>query len=136
MPLQTARNEEELILRKWALMWRSIISSTLDKTYLPYYSYIRYLDLNDLGELLRDPRFTGSIRELVPLAHYIIGCTLDLNSEFFSQELYEFLLRGYEFKGNKRLRSSNVFPDSNWILIQCGSGLSCVICGLALKLMI
>ena len=50
----SARNDRHEVLRKWALMWRSIILSTFDLTYLPYYSYIRYLDLNDLLNLLRD----------------------------------------------------------------------------------
>ena len=116
-------------------MWRSIILSALDKTYLPYYSYIRNLDLNDLGELLRDPKFTGSIRELVylPLLNYLT-IRLTLDSEFFTQELHDFLSRNYESKGNKRLRSSSkVFPDSNWVLVHCGSGLYCVICNLVLS---
>lgn len=68
--LSAVRNEEDLIFRKWALMWRSVIMSTLDKTYLPYYSYVRYLDLDDLLELFKDSRFTGKTRELaIPLYH-------------------------------------------------------------------
>ena len=49
-----AKNDRREVLRKWALMWRSIILSTFDLTYLPYYRYIRYLDLDDLLNLLRD----------------------------------------------------------------------------------
>jgi hypothetical protein len=58
------KSDQNSIIRKWALMWRSIILSTFDdKTYLPYYSYIRYLDLNDLKELLNDSGFRDNIRE-------------------------------------------------------------------------
>ena len=63
--VHTARSDRREIIRKWALMWRSIILSTFDLTYLPYYSYIRYLDLDDLLNLLRDLKFAGysDIRE-------------------------------------------------------------------------
>lgn len=47
-------------------MWRSIILSTFDKTYLPYYNYIRNLDLTDLTNLIGDSRFIGRIREYNP----------------------------------------------------------------------
>jgi hypothetical protein len=50
--LASFRNQQDVIIRKWAAMWRSIALSALDRTYLPYYSYIRYLDLEDLGYLL------------------------------------------------------------------------------------
>lgn len=57
------KDEQNSIIRKWALMWRSIILSTFERTYLPYYSYIRYLDLEDLKHLVSDPSFKGQIRE-------------------------------------------------------------------------
>lgn len=44
-------------------MWRSIVLSTLNQTYLPYYTYIRYLDYDDLIGLLDAPGFTGKIIE-------------------------------------------------------------------------
>lgn len=47
-----AKEEHNSSLRKWITLWRSIVLSTLDLTYLPYYNYIRYLDLDDLGNLL------------------------------------------------------------------------------------
>jgi hypothetical protein len=58
----SARSEQDAVIRKWALMWRSIILSTFDKTYLPYYNYIRNLDLTDLTNLIGDSRFIGRIR--------------------------------------------------------------------------
>lgn len=61
--MTSVRKAQETVIRKWALMWRSIILSTLDKTFLPYFSYIRYLDLEDLENLLRDATFAGGIAE-------------------------------------------------------------------------
>lgn len=70
--LASARNEQDAVVRKWALMWRSIILSTFDKTYLPYYNYIRELDLTDLTNLISDSRFTGNIREYgIPVSPYV-----------------------------------------------------------------
>ena len=59
----SAKREQEKTIWKWALMWRSIILSALDQTYLPYYSYIRQLNLDDLSELLSHSGFKGKIRE-------------------------------------------------------------------------
>ncbi|KAG4437151.1 hypothetical protein IFR05_007353 [Cadophora sp. M221] len=42
---------------KWALLWKSIIRSSLGKTAYPYCLYIRSLDLRNLTELLDDPQF-------------------------------------------------------------------------------
>lgn len=56
-------NEQHLVVRKWAFMWRSIILSTFGRTYLPYYNYIRCLDLTDLATLFHDVKFSGNIRE-------------------------------------------------------------------------
>ena len=55
--------EQEAVIQKWALMWRSILLSTIDQTYLPYHSYIRYLDLDDLSYLLGNTGFKGKIKE-------------------------------------------------------------------------
>ncbi|OJJ46705.1 hypothetical protein ASPZODRAFT_132829 [Penicilliopsis zonata CBS 506.65] len=101
----TARREEDSTIRKWALMWRSIILSTFDQTYLPYHSYIRYLDLGDLENLLRETRFTGRIRE-----------------DFFSGVLQDVVFRDYEPKGNKRLRSSG-YPDPVSIVVKFGGAI-------------
>ncbi|KAG2004045.1 hypothetical protein GB937_009170 [Aspergillus fischeri] len=90
--------------RKWATMWRSIVLSALDQTYLPYYSYIRYLDLNDLSNLLSHSSFTGKIKD-----------------DFFTPELRDLVSHGYELKGNKRLRSLRTLPDNDWILSKIGA---------------
>ncbi|KAH1409642.1 hypothetical protein KXV95_005335 [Aspergillus fumigatus] len=90
--------------RKWATMWRSIVLSALDQTYLPYYSYIWYLDLNDLSNLLSHSSFTGKIKD-----------------EFFTPELRDLVSQDYELKGSKRLRSLRTLPDSDWILSKIGA---------------
>jgi hypothetical protein len=92
--------------RKWATMWRSIVLSALDQTYLPYYSYIRYLDLNDLSNLLSHSSFTGKIKD-----------------EFFTPELRDLVSHDYELKGNKRLRSLRTLPDNDWILSKIGTAI-------------
>lgn len=62
------REDQNPTLRKWITLWRSIVLSTLDLTYLPYYSYIRYLDLDDLGNLLGSG---STVKEYVILAEYL-----------------------------------------------------------------
>jgi hypothetical protein len=102
-------------------MWRSIVLSALDQTYLPYYSYIRYLDLNDLSNLLSHSSFTGKIKEYVSRRDlrelYLTRC-----SEFFTPELRDLVSYDYEPKGNKRLRSLRNLPDNDWILSKIGTG--------------
>lgn len=45
---------------KWALLWQSIIRSSLGTTAYPYCLYIRSLDLRNLDSLLEDPLFRAS----------------------------------------------------------------------------
>lgn len=61
-PVTGAGNDEleqskERITMKWAIMWRSIILSSLGKTLFPYSQYIRTLRLQDLYELLSEGKF-------------------------------------------------------------------------------
>ncbi|RAL11604.1 uncharacterized protein BO97DRAFT_369990 [Aspergillus homomorphus CBS 101889] len=88
------KGEIDPAIRKWALLWRSIALSSLDQTYLPYYGYLRYLDLDDLGDLLKDPKFTGQVRD-----------------DFYTPELLEIVSPDYQQKGNKRLRYSSRASD-------------------------
>ena len=53
--------EQELVVQKWSILWRTIILSALDKTIMPYCKFIRVLDLDDLRQLLEDDRFRGKI---------------------------------------------------------------------------
>ncbi|PBP17688.1 hypothetical protein BUE80_DR011622 [Diplocarpon rosae] len=48
---------QKTTLLKWALLWKSIIRSSLEATAYPYCLYIRSLDLRNLAELLEEPRF-------------------------------------------------------------------------------
>lgn len=64
-PVTGAGNDEleqskERITLKWAIMWRSIILSSLGKTRFPYSQYIRTLRLQDLYELLSEGKFLQS----------------------------------------------------------------------------
>ena len=40
--------EQELVVQKWSILWRTIILSGLNKTLFPYCKYIKVLDLDDL----------------------------------------------------------------------------------------
>lgn len=55
-----AKRQQEKTIRKWSTMWRSLVQSALDKTYLPYCAYIRYLNLADLLDMLSLPNFVGA----------------------------------------------------------------------------
>ncbi|KAE9966927.1 hypothetical protein EG328_008521 [Venturia inaequalis] len=61
--LNASLAEQELIVQRWSIQWRSIILSALDKTLLPYCQYLRVLDLGDLEMLFEEVRFQpgGSI---------------------------------------------------------------------------
>ncbi|GLA00221.1 hypothetical protein AnigIFM60653_008280 [Aspergillus niger] len=102
----SSRGEQDPVIRKWALLWRSVILSTLDQTYLPYYSYIRYLDLDDFGDLLKEPRFTKTMKD-----------------DFFTPELLDLVSHDYEVKGSKRLRSSKAYPDNDWVMVKIGTAI-------------
>ena len=52
---------KQLLLQRWAILWRSIIASSLNATLFPYCRYIRTLDFRDLKNLLEDEKFQGSI---------------------------------------------------------------------------
>lgn len=49
-------------LQRWSIAWRSIILSTMNGTAFPYYSYLRFLDLRDLGNMLDDEKFKKKIQ--------------------------------------------------------------------------
>ncbi|KAL4944581.1 hypothetical protein BDV06DRAFT_186846 [Aspergillus oleicola] len=98
-----SKEEQSSPLRKWITLWRSIVLSTLDLSYLPYYSYIRYLDLDDLGNLLG----SGGI----------------VKDELYTPELQEFVSRDYVSEGNKRRRSARALPDNEWIKVKLGSAI-------------
>ena len=55
--------EQELVARRWSILWRSIILSAMGKTLFPYCQFIRVLDMRDFNHLLDDDRFKGRIRD-------------------------------------------------------------------------
>jgi len=53
--------DQELLVQKWSILWKSIILSTLDSTMYPYCRYLRVLDLRDLGFFLDHDMFRGKV---------------------------------------------------------------------------
>ncbi|KAL2358696.1 hypothetical protein BJ546DRAFT_23100 [Cryomyces antarcticus] len=53
--------QQEQVVQKWSILWRSIVLSGLGKTLFPYCQYMRVLDLEDLGSFLDDDKFRGVI---------------------------------------------------------------------------
>ena len=59
--VEISNQDKERIFMKWARLWRTIILSSLGKTFYPYSRYIRTLNLRDLEELLQDSKFKDKI---------------------------------------------------------------------------
>ena len=55
--------QQQLMMLKWSILWRSIVASSLEATLFPYTRYIRVLDLYNLRSLLEEDRFRGDVRE-------------------------------------------------------------------------
>ncbi|KIV99758.1 uncharacterized protein PV09_08564 [Verruconis gallopava] len=53
--------EQERVVQKSSILWRTIIRSALGKTIFPYCKYIKALDLDDFRHLLEDDCFRGKI---------------------------------------------------------------------------
>lgn len=90
--------QQESQLRKWALLWRSIIKSSLNATYKPYCLYIRSLNLDNLKDLLQEGNFSGKIEQ-----------------DFFAGELQDFYLRKELVmpqlsKGRQKFRLLDIMP--------------------------
>ena len=63
-PGERTRSGEQTMY-KWALLWRTMILSSLGKTMYSYCRHIRTLNLPDLREMLEDNRFRGNVRECI-----------------------------------------------------------------------
>ena len=76
--------EQELVVQKWSILWRTIILSALGKTILPYCKFIRVLDLDDLRQLLEDDRFRGKISRYLAMAkrHFVHQLIAELATSF------------------------------------------------------
>jgi len=59
--LSARLKKHEQTIRKWSLLWRSIILSCMGKTLFPYCRYIRELNLSDLEALFESSKFRGNI---------------------------------------------------------------------------
>ncbi|KAF2761092.1 hypothetical protein EJ05DRAFT_473653 [Pseudovirgaria hyperparasitica] len=53
--------QQQLMVQRWSILWRSIVASSLNDTLYPYCRYIRELDLRDLSSLLEDDKFRGNV---------------------------------------------------------------------------
>ncbi|KAI7659577.1 hypothetical protein KC319_g8917, partial [Hortaea werneckii] len=56
--------EQDVMVMKWSILWRTIVLSTLGKTFYPYCRHLRGLDLRDLSWLLDrldEPKFRGKV---------------------------------------------------------------------------
>ncbi|KAI4138927.1 MAG: hypothetical protein LQ341_004443 [Variospora aurantia] len=58
---KTRLSQEEVMIFRWAQLWRTIILSATGRTLFPYARYIRTLNLGDLEELLGDARFKDRV---------------------------------------------------------------------------
>ena len=65
---EIALAQQNLIMARWSIMWRSILLSCFGKTLFPYHRYIRVLDLRDLANLIEDDKFVSKISALVYVA--------------------------------------------------------------------
>jgi hypothetical protein len=55
--------EQELVVQRWSILWRSVILSSMNKTFFPYSQHIRVLNMGDFQSLLDDERFKDRIRD-------------------------------------------------------------------------
>ncbi|KAL8715082.1 MAG: hypothetical protein Q9220_001039 [cf. Caloplaca sp. 1 TL-2023] len=58
---KTRLHHEQLMIIRWAQLWRVIFLSAIGKTLFPYARYIRNLNLEDLEELLQDAKFKDQV---------------------------------------------------------------------------
>jgi hypothetical protein len=101
--------QQESQLRKWALLWRSIIRSSLNTTYKPYCLYMRSLNLDNLRDLLQEGRFAGKIEQ-----------------EFFADDLSDFYLRTelLPAQGTKSRRKTRLIVDLVPVLHAVGEAIT------------
>lgn len=55
----------DVVVMKWAIMWRSVFRSCEGSTLYPYATYLRFADLRDLAGLIDHPRFQKQVEKLV-----------------------------------------------------------------------
>ncbi|KAM3071932.1 hypothetical protein ACMFMG_008398 [Clarireedia jacksonii] len=102
------RNSRSSPVSRWALLWKSVIRSSLGATSHPYCLYIRSLDLSNLSLLLEDPVFRTS--------------TVD---DFFGDEMAEFLsIDGTPHRRSKRNGRAPVRLNSGIILNLIGESIT------------
>lgn len=96
-PQRARMNPEEFMTMRWAQLWRTLVLSAMDKTLFPYARHVRTLNLEDLEELLQDPKFKNHV-----------------SSTFFEGELSTHKIQTTGPKKSQRLdpgRTSNALGD-------------------------
>jgi hypothetical protein len=102
---ETKVAERDLLFRKWLCLWRSIILSSLNKTYKPYCHYLRILDFRNLSLLFEDIKFSAHSRS------FFAGGLEHLH--FTKEDNYG---RHVKSPSKKRVfQSTDVFPTLNAI---------------------
>lgn len=93
------------MFRKWLCLWRSIILSSLDKTYKPYCYYLRILDFRNLSSLFEDIKFSAASR------NFFAGGLEQFH--FTKEDIYG---RHAKSRSKKRVfQSTDIFPTLNAI---------------------
>jgi hypothetical protein len=94
-----------LLFRKWLCLWRSIILSSVNKTYKPYCHYLRILDFRNLSSLFEDIKFSAASRG------FFAGGLEHLH--FTKEDIYG---RHAKSPSKKRVfQSTDIFPTLNAI---------------------
>jgi hypothetical protein len=102
---ETKVAERDLLFRKWLCLWRSIILSSLDKTYKPYCHYLRTLDFRNLSLLFEDIKFSAASRS------FFAGGLEEFH--FTKEDIYG---RHAKSRSKKRIyQSTDIFPTLNAI---------------------
>lgn len=102
---ETKVAERDLLFRKWLCLWRSIILSSLDKTYRPYCHYLRILDFRNLSQLFEDVKFSAASRGFFAGGLEIF--------HFTKEDIYG---RHAKSPSKKRIfQSTDIFPTLNAI---------------------
>lgn len=102
---ETKVAERDLLFRKWLCLWRSIILSSLDKTYQPYCHYLRILDFRNLSQLFEDFKFPAASRSFFAGGLEIF--------HFTKEDIYG---RHAKSPSKKRMfQSTDIFPTLNAI---------------------
>ncbi|KAL1301806.1 hypothetical protein AAFC00_005998 [Neodothiora populina] len=89
--------EQEQLVQKWSIRWRTIILSCFGQTMFPYVRYLRVLDLRDLHELFDDDKFRGKI-----FSNFFTGplATFDFMAQITGTRQQKWRSKGIKLRAN------------------------------------